>query len=151
MVSSTSRQILFPKQMSATCSRAVPLMLQPSQAVLAWIRDRLAFPQALGSPSEASSLLHTQIQRRGINLVVWKKRVRLFCKEKKEFPLEIKEALMMREPRQAGCMCSPAQSQRITSHGSSAGDVPSLHKHLLNAVVGEESAQAEVSKGIKAA
>lgn len=77
--------------------------------------------------------------------------MRLFSKEKKEFPLEMKEALTTREPRQAGCMCSPAQPQRITSHGSSAGDVPSLHKHLLSAVLGEEGAQGEVSKGIKAA
>lgn len=77
--------------------------------------------------------------------------MRLFCKEKKEFPLEMEEALTTREPGQADCMCSPAQSQRITSHGSSAGDVPNLHKHLLSALVGEEGAQAEVSKGIKAA
>lgn len=74
--------------------------------------------------------------------------MRLFCKEK-EFPLEIKAALRTREPRQAGCMCSPAQTQRTIPHGSSAGDVPNLHK--LNAVVGEEGAQAEISKGMKAA
>lgn len=121
-------------------------MLQHSQALLAGSRDRLASPQALGSPSEPFSFsVHLTADARyyagSLEDVCGSLAVR------KIFPWRLKEDLRKRESPAAheGAACATQQRPKglpKRTQCCEAGGVPSAHGWM-----GDAGAKAYITKG----